>query len=105
MSASWHFDRRRAEAMILAEAGEIMVGGAYTAERVAKENARVDTGRMRAGTHTEIVSQSEAWVYNDVEYSPENEFGHDSDPGKPFMRPGMRAGGAYIDAEIARRFG
>jgi len=103
-SADFELDLNAISRRILGEASEVMVGGAYTADRVAKQNARVDTGQMRAATHTRIVSPYEAWVYNDVEHSLPNEFGHDSDPGQPFMRPGMRAGADHIDAEIARRF-
>ncbi len=103
--ATFELDIPAISRLYLGEASEIMIGGAYTAERVAKQNARVDTGQMRAATHTTIVGPYEAWVHNDVEHSLPNEFGHDSDPGKAFMRPGMRAGGEYVADEIARRFG
>ena len=85
--------------------GDIVHESAYAGERVAKQEARVDSGQMRAATHATITGPASAVLQNDVEHSIYNEFGRTGDPGKPFMRPGRDAGKAHYQKRAKQVFG
>lgn len=56
------------------------------AERYAKEEAPVDTGRLRNSISHDSDKDS-AVIGTNVEYAPYQEFGTVKQPGHPFLRP------------------
>lgn len=104
---------------------KIVSDSAYVGERVAKQNARFKTGRMRS--NIEVVKLG-AFLYGLqclVEYAAANELGWSreyeaevpdgeggmtvetrtaSDPGKPFLRPGRDAGAEHYVKSAQRAF-
>lgn len=63
-------------------------------ERAAKRHAPVDTGRLRSSIGTGLGIDNDGLhvrVGTNVEYAIHQEFGTRFQPGKPFLRPALRA--------------
>lgn len=110
----WREKQVRGE--VLGQIEKIVSESAYTGERVAKQKARVASGRMRGNIEVIKLGNTLYALQCLVEYAAANEFGWSrdyevevpdeeggtttekrtaSDPGKPFMRPGRDAGADY----------
>lgn len=126
VSIEWNEDAVKKD--VYGTIDKIVSDSAYVGERVAKQNARVKTNRMRS--NIEVVKLG-AFLYGLqclVEYAAANELGWSreyeveievpdeegggtrmekrtaSDPGKPFLRPGRDAGAEHYRKAAQKAF-
>lgn len=81
------------------QANDIVQFAGLNCEGLAKQLARVDTGRFRAGYKYTKVTESSCTVGNPVSYGPDLEFGHKSRNGNSFVGPFPSLRPAFDQAE------
>lgn len=83
-------------ALIDEDFADQVMNTALVIERVAKENAPVDTGNLRNSIHAQEEPEG-ASVSTNVEYAPAQEYGTRNMPGRHYFEAGIRAGEQYIE--------
>lgn len=72
--------------------------------RRAQERSRVDTGYMRGGWQSRVISSMEGIVYNLVEYTIYNEFGTVNMAAQPMLRPAVEETREEFESDIREAY-
>ena len=87
-----------------AKVSQVIRRTAFEIQGGAAERSRVDTGQMKAGWQTDVVSDTEAVVFNSVEHAVYNEYGTAHMTAQPMLHPSVDAARPAFEAALAQVF-